>query len=195
MSRWAWPGVWNSWTWPGYEGKPIAIDVYSAGDEVELFLNGQSLGTQPTARFTASFETVYTPGTLEAVSYRGGEEISRQKLETAGAPVRLVIHPEQTAAAADGRSLIFALIEFEDADGKCVPGVCKELTAAVTGAARLQSFASANPVTDENYEGTLIKTYNGQAMAILRAGHEAGTAALTVSCEGFEPAVQEFQIG
>ncbi len=212
LTPWAWPMVWNSWTWPGYEGKPIAIDVYSAGDSVELSLNGKSLGVQPTSRFTASFETVYAPGTLEAVSYRDGQEISRDKLETAGAPVRLVIRPEQNdtganggkaAAAAvgsvsvpaNGRSLIFALIEFEDADGRRVPGLRKELTATVTGAARLQSFASANPITDENYEGSVITTYNGQAMAILRAGHEAGTATLTVSCEGFEPAVLEFRIG
>lgn len=194
LSNWAWPQVWNSWTYPGFEGKPIRLEVYSPGDTVELFVNGKSLGTAKTDRFTAVFDTVYQPGVLEAVSYRQGAEVSRDKVETAGQPVRLVLRPEKVQARADGQSLLFVLVEFQDSQGRRVPGVQRELSAQAEGEARLLSFASANPITDENYESGRITSYDGQAMAILRSGHQAGTAKLTVSCQGLEPVEQTFQL-
>lgn len=195
LSPWAWPEVWNSWTYPGFEGKPVEIDVYSPGDSVELFVNGISIGQKNTERFTAKFETVYTPGVIEAVSYRDGMEISRGRIESVGAPVQLAIHPESTQAAADGQSLLFAAVEFLDSEGRRVPGVSRKLTAQVQGADKLLSFASANPVTDENYERGTITSFDGRAMAIIRTGHEAGNITLTVSCEGLESVSQEFEIG
>ena len=194
LSNWAWPQVWNSWTYPGDEGKPIQIDVYSPGDSVELFVNGKSLGMAKTDRFTAKFETVYQPGVIEAVSYREGAELSRDRLETAGEPVRLVLRPESLQAKADGQSLLFVLVEFEDSQGRRVPGVRRELTAQVEGAARLLSFASANPITDENYESGRITSFDGRAMAILRTGHETGDARLTISCQGLDSVDQTFAI-
>ena len=89
---------------------------------------------------------------LEAVSYRNGTELSRDRLETAGEPARLVLRPESTEARADRESLLFVLVEFQDAQGRRVPGVQLPLSARVEGAASLLSFASANPLTDENYE-------------------------------------------
>lgn len=194
LSNWAWPQVWNSWTYPGDEGKPIQIDVYSPGDSVELFVNGKSLGMAKTDRFTAKFETVYQPGVIEAVSYREGAELSRDRLETAGEPVRLVLRPESLQAKADGQSLLFVLVEFEDSQGRRVPGVRRELTAQVEGAARLLSFASANPITDENYESGRITSFDGRAMAVLRTGHETGDARLTISCQGLDSVDQTFAI-
>ena len=66
-----------SWTWPGYEGKPANVDIYSSADEVELFLNGVSLGRKPAGKavgFTTSYEMTYEPGELVAVSYGNGVE-------------------------------------------------------------------------------------------------------------------------
>ncbi|MGI6255656.1 MAG: glycoside hydrolase family 2 protein [Acutalibacter sp.] len=194
ISRWAWPRVWNSWTYPGFEGKPIQIDVYSPGDSVELFLNGKSLGVEKPSRFTAKFETIYQPGVLEAVSYRNGEELSRDRVETVGKPVKLVLRPEQTTAAAGGQSLFFVMAEFQDQEGRRVPGVSLPLAASVEGAASLLSFASANPLTDENYESGTITSFDGRAMAILRTGKTSGKAVLTVTCPGYEPACQELEV-
>ena len=158
---------------------------------MELFLNGKSLGTEPVERFTARFKTTYQPGVLEAVSYRNGAELSRDRLETAGEPARLVLRPESTEARADGESLLFVLVEFQDAQGRRVPGVRLPLSARVEGAASLLSFASANPLTDENYESGQAASFDGRAMAILRAGHTPGKAVLTLSCPGMEDAKQE----
>ena len=82
-------------------------------------------------------------------------------------------------------------MEFQDAQGRRVPGVRLPLSARVEGAASLLSFASANPLTDENYESGKITSFDGRAMAILRAGHTPGKAVLTLSCPGMEDAKQE----
>ena len=194
LSRWSWPRVWNGWSYPGFEGKPIQIDVYSPGDSVELFLNGKSLGTEKPQRFTAKFETVYEPGILEAVSYRDGVELSRDRVETAGKPVKLVFKPEQTVADAGGQSLFFVLVEFQDGEGRRVPWASLPLTAVVEGAASLQSFASANPISDDNFTTGTITSFDGRALAILRTGKTPGKAVLTVTSPGFEPVSQELEV-
>ena len=194
LSRWAWPQVWNSWTWPGFEGKPIQIDVYSPGDRVELFINGRKINVASVERFTARFEAVYEPGAIEAVSYKGSDELSRQRLETAGEPARLILRPESSCARADGESLLFVLVEIEDASGRRVPGIRLPMTAAAEGAASLISFASANPVSCENYQSGRATSFDGRAMAVLRAGHKPGEARLTVTCEGLDSASVELNI-
>lgn len=194
LSPWAWPEVCGSWTYPGFEGKPVSVDVYSPGDRVELFVNGVSVGKAEPRRFTAKFETVYAPGVIEAVSSKDGREISRSRVETAGEPVGLVICPESVEAAADGQSLLFAAVELVDDKGRRVPGVQRKLTAQVQGAARLLSFASAQPLTDENNESGRVTSFDGRAMAILRAGHVPGKALLTITGEGLGCVTQEFSI-
>ena len=168
--------------------------MYSPGDEVELFLNGKSLGVEKPERFIARFETVYQPGVLKAVSYRNGKELSRDTVETVGKPVKLVLLPEQTEGKAGGQSLFFVMAELQDQNGRRVPWVSLPMTASVEGAANLLSFASANPITDENYESGSITSFEGRAMAILRSGKVPGKAVLTVKCDGFDPVCQELEI-
>ncbi len=86
-TQWSWSDSISSWTWKGFEGKPIKVEVYSDSEEVELVLNGKSLGKMETGeknRFKAIFETTYEPGTLEAIAYTNGNETGRTELATAG---------------------------------------------------------------------------------------------------------------
>ncbi len=195
MSFWGWPIVSARWTWPGMEGRPIAVDVYSPGEEVELFLNGRSLGRSPAGeenRFTAHFTTVYEPGVLEAVSYRAGEEISRARVETAGDPVRVVLLPEETETSPDG--LLFAAVELQDAEGRRVPWAEPLLTASAEGAASLLSFGSAQPQAVDNYTAGAFHAFEGRALAVLRAGFTPGEAVLRVACEGLPEAECRFSV-
>ena len=92
ISKWGWPDVRSCWNWTGMEGRPVQVVVYSASEETELFLNGTSQGRKPAGRacrFTAAFDITYQPGTLEAVSYDNGMEVSRCRLSTTGAPSAL----------------------------------------------------------------------------------------------------------
>lgn len=87
-----------SWTWRGYEGKPAVVDVYSNAPEVELFLNGRSLGRKPAGAehgFTATFELNYEPGILEAASYQNGMETGRCQLDTADEDVQIHVEADK----------------------------------------------------------------------------------------------------
>lgn len=193
LGRYAWPDCAHSWTWPVASGSPIQVDVYSGADEVELLLNGASLGRKP-ARNTAQFDLTYQPGTLEAVSYTNGAEVSRDKLVSAGAPVQLLLTPEKTALNADGESLCYVKVEAADAAGNPVPYGEVSARAAASGAATLAAFGTGRPCTEENYTRGEAVLYKGAALAILRAGTKPGDAVLEVSAEGLGKAEQRIRV-
>ena len=174
ISRWGFEDVTDSWTWPGAEGKDIKVTVYSGADEVELFINGISAGKAVPERFRAVFNVKYVPGTIEAVSYIDGKEVSRHAMETAGVPAKLALIPERAAVPADGKSLIYVNIEVQDAEGRRVPGVSDVISAEIEGSASLAAFGGADPVTEENYTLNIGRTFQGRAQAILRAGTQPG---------------------
>jgi len=191
LSLWGFPGVWPQWNWPGREGQPVNIAVFSSAEEVELIVNGVSAGRKKAGEaliqdmpLTFLFRAVFRPGTLEAVSYRDGKEVSRAALHTAGRPAAIRLTAETEGMTADGASLCYVNAELTDAEGNVVPDADILLKAEVTGAAELLGFGSSNPVTKENYSRGQFTTYRGKALAVLRAGSEAGEARLTVSAEG-----------
>jgi len=186
VSMWGFEDIHCSWTWAGAEGKPIRVTVFSEAEEVELFINGKSVGRKSAGeanRYRAVFETTYMPGSIEAVSYKDGKEISRTQLKTVGAPARVSLYPERMEIASGGESLCYVKVAVEDADGNHVPDAAIKLQAEVTGAAELAGFGSANPVTEENYTTGIFTTFNGLAQAVLRSGTAAGKAELKVSSE------------
>lgn len=197
LGRYGWSDCANSWTWPVAEGSPVKVEVYSAAEEVELFINGRSVGKQAAGKANHNrtcFEVAYEPGILEAVSRSAGEEVSRDTVKSAGKPSGVKITTEQlwnsgNGYPADGQSLIFARVEVVDADGNPVPYAEPILTAKAEGAAHLAAFGSARTETEENYTIGKVRACQGKALAILRAGYEAGTAALTVGAEGLQEAV------
>ncbi|CAN7387667.1 DUF4982 domain-containing protein [Paenibacillus sp. LjRoot153] len=197
LGRWGWPECENAWSWTGYEGQSVEVDVYSAAEEVELILNGKSLGRKPAGkehRFTAKFELVFEPGTLEAVSYASGEKISSDILKSTGEPAAIRINPERMEVVADGQSLLHAVVEIIDAEGNLVPGAELKAKAQVEGAASLAAFGTGRPQTTENYTTGEFTSYKGRLLAIVRAGYEPGTAVLTVSIDGFRTVSMEIPV-
>ena len=191
LSPWGFPGVWARWNWAGSEGRPVDVLVFSGAEEVELLLNGKRLGRVRAGEATVHnmpksflFHIDYAPGTLEAVSYTGGEEVSRAKLATTGPAVALRLVPEADRLRADGYSLNYVRVEVVDSVGNLVPDAAVKLTAQAGGAATLMGFGSANPITDENYTKGAFTSYCGRAMAVLRALGEPGEARLRVTGEG-----------
>ncbi len=190
LSLWGFPGVRSCWNWQGREGSPVKIAVFSAAEETELFVNGVSQGRKKAGEalihdmpLTFLFETSYQPGTMEAVSYADGKEISRAVLKTAGRPASLRLIAETESLKADGASLCYVRAELADADGNVVPDADTLLTAEAAGAAELLGFGSGNPVTEENYTRGRFTSFRGRALAVLRAGAETGEACLKVSAE------------
>ncbi|HHV11904.1 MAG TPA: glycoside hydrolase family 2 protein [Clostridiales bacterium] len=187
LGRWGWPECANSWSWPGYEGRPVQIDVYSGAEEVELFLNGHSLGRQSAGKpnsFKSTFDITYEPGTLEAVSYTGGQRISSDVLKTAGKAAAIRLVPESTELIAGGQSLCYVAVEIVDGEGNLVPTAEVKATTRVEGAGTLAAFGTGKPKTTENYTRGEFTSYQGRLLAILRSGMEPGTVTLSVQAEG-----------
>lgn len=178
-----------SWTWPGYEGKPAVVDVYADAGEVELFLNGRSLGRKPAGEehaFTATYELPYEPGELSAVSYRDGKEIGRCSLATAGEEVQLCAEADRERMPADGEALSFVTVKLTDKNGIENLFASKKVSVTVEGAGRLEALGSADPQALGSYDDTEWDTYDGYVLAVVRAGEEAGTIRVTVAAEGCE---------
>ena len=176
-----------SWTWPGYEGKPARINVFSSSEEVELLLSGVSLGRQPAGKdrqYMATFETVYQPGELVAIGRTGGQEDGRMTLVTAGPAAQLCAQPDRTQLCADGADLSFILVNVLDAQGRFNAYEGKTVSVSVEGAGALQGFGSANPQSEGNYFDTTWPTYDGQVLAVVRAGTQPGDIRVTFSTPG-----------
>ncbi len=173
-----------TWAWTGCEGKRADVEVYSAADEIELLLNGRSLGRKKAGRkhgYAATFRTTWRPGELSAVAYTNGRESGRQTLRSADGPLSLRVTTDRTELDADGRSLAYVTIEVVDAAGTVSATAAADLTVTVEGPATLAGLGSANPAPTHPYTGSTTRTYRGRAQAVVRAGREAGQVTVTVA--------------
>ena len=197
VSMWGFPAVLSCWNYRGFEGAPVELVVFSGAEEVEILVNGESIGrksvsTERPLPRSVRFETVYRPGNVVAVSYRDGKEIRRDTLETTGVPSGIRLVPERSEALADGHDLIYVGIEIVDRDGRVVPDAQVSLKATVDGVCTLAGFGSGNPVTEEDYTDCSAVTYRGRAMAVLRSEYEAGSCRLAVEADGLGTAEENF---
>lgn len=181
ISPWGWPDVKANWCWPEYVGKPIRVVVYSPGDEVELFLNDESVGRVVVTDRQASFDVVYRPGVVKAVSWKDGEMVSAGLLESAGEAWDIRLTPDRQELTGDGDSLCYVTVELVDQAGRVCTGSEVSLTAGVSGLGTLAGFGSAVPITEENYTLGRFQTYQGRAMAVARSGYGQEDLVLTVS--------------
>lgn len=187
----------SAWTFNGYENKPVVVEVYSSGDEVELFLDEKSIGKKPLTKednCRILFETTYQPGTLKAVSYEKGKAIGEYRLTTAAGKVRLTAQTDNFAKADgktevkgndnSGRKLVFVHLILQDDDGNVFTGADREITVDVDDNAVLLGFGSADPKSRENYCGNTITTFNGRALAIIEKNTDEKATLRTSSADG-----------
>jgi beta-galactosidase len=186
---WGWPDEQPSWTWPGAEGKPLSVRVYTSGDRVELRLNGRALATKPVAatdlkriEFTANYE----PGKLEAVAFRAGKELARLQLTTTGAPAAVRVTPEHASGGAGRGDVSYIAIAIVDAKGQVVPDTAQRIELSLTGPAELVAFGTAGPMAVGSFQSPVSQTWNGRALAILRGMARAGTVRITVRSAGLK---------
>ena len=185
LGRYGWGDCDRSWSWPVEDGTRIKVEVYSRAAEVELLVNGNSLGRKPAGRdhdFRAVWETEYVKGEVSAVSYdKEGKEISRDSLRSAGEPIKIVVKEDETLAAlrrekivpVDEESVNYLVIEVTDVDGNLVPYAQQTITAEISEGAELIALGSGRASTEENYTRGEITTYRGRALAVVRGGNGA----------------------
>ena len=159
------------WNWS--EGDKVDVwAYYNTADEVELLVNGRSLGrsAKTPERLHALWEGVrFEPGEITAVAYKDGEEIMRQTRRTAGEAVGLTLTPDRERIAADGYDLSFVTIDAVDADGCFMPTAMNALRITVGGAGELVGVDNGDATSHDSLKGGRIRLFNGKALAIVRS--------------------------
>jgi beta-galactosidase len=171
------------------QGSPATADVYSDADEIELLLNGRSLGRSPVGvekAFLARFEVTYELGELLAVSYIAGGEQARTALRTADGPLRLTAAADRDEIRADDTDLSYVTITLEDVPGNLAGHRDRLLSVEVTGPGVLAALGSANPRSQEPFGAPLCTTFDGRALAIVRPTG-GGEIEISVGADGCEP--------
>ena len=184
---WAVPPTLPSWTWPGHEGKPLQVDVYSGAEKVRLYLNGKLIGEQPTGldqEFKAAFTVPYAPGTLKAVGVRGGKEVAESILTTAGKPARLRLTADRAALQADGQDLAFVTVEALDAESRPIPGADQDIHFALSGPGTIAAVGNGDGQDPAPYQGNHRKLYPGRALVVVRTSKQSGAIHLTAIAPG-----------
>lgn len=185
------------WNLNGHEGEPVQIWVYSNMDEVELAVNGKSLGRKTMPRNGhLAWDAVYQPGKVTATGYKNGKKAMTAKVETSGAPAKINAAADRQLIKADNHDVAVVNITLSDSKKRFVPDGCVTLDLTVDGPVRILGVGNGDPAwqdaerpADPMSRTFKVKTFNGMAQVILQAaGNEAATATLAVSSEGLQPA-------
>lgn len=179
--------------WNREPGKKYTVNVYTNGDEVELFVNGNSLGTKrndnkrkPNIITWKGVE--YVPGAIEAVARKDGKPVARHRVETAGEPVSLKMVAENTGWKGDGMDLQYVRVYAVDRKGRVVPTAVGRVSFEVEGAARLIAVDNGDHSSGELFCGNSKALYEGFAMAIVRSARKPGKVRVTARCDGLKSA-------
>ena len=186
---WSLDDVHPSWSWPGQEGKPLAVVVYSEFPDVELLLNDRSLGRKAVGvdtEYKARFTVPYAPGRLVAVGYRDGKPAGRWELRTAGAPATVKIAVDRAQLKADGADLAYVTAELVDGDGAPVYARVddRKVRITVTGAGVLAGAGNGNPMDASSLQSGERSTFHGRVVAAIRAGAAAGPVFVDIAADG-----------
>jgi beta-galactosidase len=186
--------VFPHWNWA--PGQTIDVWAYTNADEVELFLNGASLGVKrkPEQVSHLMWRVPYTPGTVRAVARTGGRVMATQEIKTAGAPARVVLSPDRRTIHADGSDLSFVTVTVADAAGVPVPTAEPLVRFRLAGDARLAGVDNGDQISHAPFQSDRVLLFNGKALVIVRAGDRAGTATLTAQVDGLEPATLRLRL-
>jgi beta-galactosidase len=177
--------VFPHWNWSGKEGRDIPVWVYSNLDEVELIVNGKSLGRQAMPRWGhLAWKATYAPGYIEARGFRNGRRVLSERRETTGPAASLHLSPDRATINADGEDISILRVEARDARGRPVPTAGDKITFTVTGAGALIGVGNGDPNCLESDKGPTRSLYNGLAQIIVQAGKQAGGIVVTATADG-----------
>jgi beta-galactosidase len=176
------------WNWKGKEGQKIKVWVNSNAQEVELFLNGKSLGKKQMPRNKhLEWEVVYAPGTLEAVATKNGKKIKARQ-ETTDSPYQLVLTADRKILTADGKDATVINVTVKDKKGREVPDANNIVHFSIQGNARIIGVGNGDPSShepdqyiNENYQRLL---FNGKCQLIIQSGMGSGEAKVKATSEG-----------
>jgi beta-galactosidase len=173
------------WTWPGRDGQPIEVWVHGNCAEVELLLNGRSLGRKPMPRNGhLAWMVPYAPGRLEARGLDRGRRIAQDIRDTVGAPARIELVADRRLVAASGDDVAVLKAMIVDACGRPVPDADHAIRFTVVGDGEVIGVGNGNPTSLEPDHASARRAFHGLAQAIVRAGTKGGPIAIRATADG-----------
>ncbi len=178
------------WNWQ--EGKTVDVwAYYNNADEVELFLNGRSLGVKAKANddLHVMWRVKYEPGVLKAVSRKGGKEVLVREVKTAGRPAKIELLADRKEISADGRDLSFITVKILDKEGNVVPDADNLVKFSIRGEGFIAGVDNGYQASMEPFKADYRKAFNGFCLAIIQSSEKRGTIELRAAAEGLDSAV------
>ncbi|WP_121811155.1 sugar-binding domain-containing protein [Mucilaginibacter kameinonensis] len=180
-------GIWSHRTaepvWNWQPGNKIKVDCFTNCQEVELFLNGKSLGKQSRGAAKGqvpSWQVDYEPGELVVKGYNNGIEVSTNNIKTAGDAWQLKTVADNTSFKANTKGLSQIEVYITDKDGNAVFNATDEITISVTGPAKLLGLESGSASSHENYQSNQRKALHGRLLAYVQTTGKPGKVQVQV---------------
>jgi beta-galactosidase len=182
------------WNWKSGQ----TVDVwayYNHADEVELFLNGQSLGTKKKEGddLHVMWHVKYEPGILKAVSRKDGKVVLTREMHTAGTPAKIQLIADRRLIKADGKDLSFITVKILDKDGNVVPDADNLVNFKISGTASIAGVDNGSETDHDPFKASYRKAFNGLALAIIQAKDKPGNITLTATSNGLQSAMVVLQ--
>jgi beta-galactosidase len=183
------------WNWAGKEGQNIDVWCYANCAQVELFLNGQSLGKKAMTRNShLEWEVPYAPGTLSAKGYdTDGIVVSGTQVETTGAPAAVLLEPDRNMINADGEDVSVVTVSVRDLPGHVMPTATNLVHFTIEGPGKIIGVGNGDPSCHEPDQYTSQSdwqrsVFNGLAQIIVQSSKIPGDIVLTATADGLQPA-------
>ncbi|MDE6339198.1 MAG: DUF4982 domain-containing protein, partial [Muribaculaceae bacterium] len=181
-----WP-TFESWDWPGHEGKEIDVEVYSRYPKVRLYLNGEMIGEQDVKEMKAVFPVTYSPGELRAEGVSADGSTENFIIKTAGNVARLRATPDRSNLRADAGELAYVVIEAIDENGTPVTIADNDVKVTVKGNAELIGLGNADIKDEDPYYDSDHKLWRGRGLAVIRSNGHPGSASVRIDSPGLKP--------
>lgn len=180
-SFWNWPKVEAHWN-HAKQGDTLAVHVYTNVPDVELKLNGKSLGTRQWDLRKEAFlfwEVPYEPGKLEAIGKTSNGKTVSFAVQTAGKPAKIVLTPDRKTLKANRQDISYVSVQLLDANNIPVPFANNMIEFEVSGAGKLLAVANGNQQSHTFFKGGKMEAHLGKALAIVQSTHQRGEITVT----------------
>jgi beta-galactosidase len=177
--------IFPHWNWT--PGKLVDVwAFYNNADEVELYLNGKSLGVKKKTGddLHIMWRVKYEPGTLKAVSRKNGKVVLTREIHTAGAPAKIELVADRKNIKADGKDLSFITVKILDKDGNVVPNADNLVNFKISGPGFIAGVDNGDEVSHDPFKANYRKAFNGLALAIVQTKEKAGSITFTATSAG-----------
>lgn len=181
-----WVADWTPTDFDTYDN--AKVQVYSNCDEVELFLNGRSLGSKlkPADDSPREWDVTFEKGSIQAVGKNDGKEVATEEHKSAGAPAKILLTASKPTLTSNWDDATIVQATIVDADGIPCANATNSITFSVNGAAAIQAVDNGNIISHEPYKATKRQAFRGKAIAIVKATKGTGKTTIKADAEGLQ---------